>query len=113
MPAAVVCCDMQRNRRESVLAELRARVAVLRERSVAELRALPPHQEEELFIDGSPTRMTTIIEEQPDGTLIVLIRSDTRRWGGLIVSGSTEGFVILPDGRRRDATTKEVQDFFA
>jgi hypothetical protein len=97
----------------TVRQELQSRVAKLRTLSLNELRELPKLEQNNVVIQSHAVCFSTHCELQQDGGLLVLVRSDRRTLASLLESGSTEGFWISPTGEQREATDKDVLDFFA
>ena len=89
------------------------RIERLRQLSRTELLKLPAQKKEDCEVLDTRVTFTTYIESQTDGRLLVLVRSDRRRFFGLFSSGGTYGFWALPNGALADVTDVEVMDFFA
>ena len=89
------------------------RIEELRRKDRAALSALPELFEETVDVHGKRVILTTYVEKHADGRLLVLVRSDEPKLLGLVSSGATDGFWVLPDGAIQEATGTEVMDFFA
>jgi len=91
-------------------AALEERLARLHEERFAVLAQLPPATIEDAVVQGSLVRFTTLCVSEPDGSVMVFLRSDTTL--GVLRTGSTRGFQVTPNGARRILTDAEVLDFF-
>lgn len=97
----------------AVALERNRRIAKLRESGRKALEVFPSvSSEEEMFL-GKKIAFTTFIESQQDGRLLVLVRSDERRFFGFISAGATDGFWFLSNGEVAEATDQDVLEFFA
>ena len=54
--------------------------------------------------------LTTYVENHADGRLLVLVRSDEPKLLGLVGYGATDGFWVLPDGTKAQASDADVMD---
>lgn len=97
----------------AIRSELKARLAVLREKSYRELARLPEAESDEATILGKPVAFTLFCDHRADGSLLILIRSDKRILFGIGSAGTTEGFFVSPGGERREAYGDEISEFFA
>ena len=98
-------------RREKVNTELRSRVAALREWPLEQLAALPEAKTESAQVAGRTVKFTVFREPQPDGGFLIAIRSDEPVLFGLITMGATEGFLVTPDGAKREAPEKLMREY--
>ena len=96
----------------AILSELKRRVAELRGRSREELVELPEWRSEKTTVLGKVVTYTVYRHHQPDGTLMILVRSDKPIFFGIGTAGTTNGFFVLPNGARRDACGDEIADYF-
>jgi hypothetical protein len=97
----------------SMRTELQRRVGRLIGRPFDALTTLPAVWIDRAHVDGTAVEFTTYCEAQPDGGVLVLVRSDVRRLFSLVMEGSTEGFFAWPDGRHCEADDQVILDFFA
>ena len=79
-------------------------------RTFEALGALPAESSERASVGGTEVEFTTVREAQPDGSLLVLVRSDRRSLLGLVRAGTSEGFFAWADGRRREALAEDILD---
>lgn len=87
-------------------------MAVLRGKSYEELKQLPESQSDDTTVLGKPVTFTVYRARQPDGGLLILVRSDKPILFGIGTAGTTEGFFALPSGEKREAYGDEISDFF-
>jgi hypothetical protein len=97
----------------AILSELKARVAVLREKSFEELAQLPETRTEDTAVLGTRVEFTVFRQSQADESLLVLVRSDKPIFFGIGTAGTTQGFFTWPGGQKRDAYGDEISEFFA
>jgi len=97
----------------AIIAELKGRVASLRAQAYEDLALLAEADTDHATIRGKLVTFTVFRERQPDGTLLVLVRSDRPIFFGIGTKGTTEGFYALPNGEKRDAYGDEISEFFA
>lgn len=97
----------------AIIAELKGRVASLRAQAYEDLALLAEADTDHATIRGTLVTFTVFRERQPDGTLLVLVRSDRPIFFGIGTKGTTEGFYALPNGEKRDAYGDEISEFFA
>jgi hypothetical protein len=96
----------------AIEAALEERLAGLRAEPFAVLAQLAESTAEDARVHGKRVRFTTLCIQEPDGSLIIFVRSDRKMAGGLLRAGSTQGFQITPSGLRRTLTASEILDFF-
>ena len=89
------------------------RIVKLRECGRKTLEALPSVISEEEIVLGEKIAFTTFIENQPDGRLLVLVRSDERRFFGYVSTGATNGFWFLRNGEVAEVTDQDVLEYFS
>jgi hypothetical protein len=97
---------------DAILAQLEVRLAAVRAKSFDQLRLLPEWLSEDATVLGKRVTFTVYRQDQPDGSLLVLVRSDKPIFFGIGVAGTTEGFFVGPDGEKREACGDEIADFF-
>lgn len=89
------------------------RIDELRSMDRKALSALPEVFEEAIQIRGKRVVLTTYVENDADGRLLVLVRSDEPKLLGLVGYGATDGFWVLPDDTKAEATDTDLMDFFS
>ena|SRR5262245_35883816 len=104
---------MSRNLDSAILAELKVRLSTLRAKSFEQLLSLPESRTEEARVLGKRVKFTVFREHQPEGSLLILVRSDKPIFFGIGSAGTTEGFLAKPDGEKREAYGDEISEFFA
>lgn len=85
----------------------------MREKSYDALALLPEAKTEEITVLGKLVKFTVLREPQPDGGLLILVRSDKPIFFGIGTAGTTEGFWALRGGEKREAHGDEISEFFA
>ena len=95
-----------------------ARLAELREKSVAELRSLQSFDVQMLSIGGRNAQLATYADSRPDGGLAVVVQGFMNYWGrpnyfGTRGVGSiyAEGLVVSADGEVGDAPDQLLWEF--
>jgi hypothetical protein len=96
----------------AILAELKARVVILRSKPHEELAGLPDANTDETEILGNRIRFSVFRQVQADGSLLILVRSDKPIFFGIGSAGTTEGFWSMPSGQTKEAYGDEIGEFF-